>query len=410
MGDFSFTVTVEDSASPVEIESRDFTISITDVPPEPLEIVTDYLYNGMVGRAYNQQIEITGGTPVLTWSIVSGDLPPGLTLNQDGTITGTPTARGKYQFTVQVIDGKAQSETAQLQIIIESDELWTHYQDEFNDDRVSVRTIFVDSRERKWIGTGYSGIFVFEGDGGPGMEWVYYDKNNAYGITEDKDGNMWIGHWAGGVNVLKKDSTWEHHLGDAYCHDILADSKGRIWVATYYGMRLYTPSTGSWSSPSGGRPYSIAEGNAGTIWVGGMAANGLEMGFGRIDGTTLKYTKLDPSGPGGYAVAVGADNMVWVGRGTGLMREYDPSTSSWTANSYSGERPCSSIALDNNGNVWSKWKSGKVQKNGTVIKSMPDETYEAKEQQEKTMVIDHLNNKWMGSIKHGEGLYRYTGD
>jgi streptogramin lyase len=379
-------------------------------------MATDHLRNGMVGRAYSDTItlEMMGmpdGVPPCTFEIISGALPPGLELNQDtGEIFGTPTQRGKYIFTVRVTDDSGKTATAELQIIIESSELWTHYLDVFDDDRVSVRTIFVDSRERKWIGTAFSGLYMFEGDGGPGMEWVYYDKSNAYGITEDENGNIWIGHWAGGVNVLKKDGTWEHHLGDVYCHDILADSRNRIWVATYYGMRLYTPSTGSWKSPSGGRPYSIAEDSSGTIWVGGMAANGLEMGFGKINGTTLKYTKLDPAGPSGYAIAVGANDMVWVGRGAGLMREYDPSTSSWTGNSYSGESRCSSIALDSEGNVWSKWQSGKVQKNEVVIKSMPDETYEAKEAQEKTIVVDRLNNKWMGSIKHGEGVYRYTGD
>jgi len=37
----------------------------------------------------------------ITFSITSGNLPPGLTLNADGTITGTPTQIGNYTFTVR---------------------------------------------------------------------------------------------------------------------------------------------------------------------------------------------------------------------------------------------------------------------------------------------------------------------
>jgi hypothetical protein len=39
-----------------------------------------------------------------TWSISSGSLPPGLSLNTSGLIGGVPTASGSYSFTVQVID------------------------------------------------------------------------------------------------------------------------------------------------------------------------------------------------------------------------------------------------------------------------------------------------------------------
>jgi large repetitive protein len=45
----------------------------------------------------------TGSTPnpsSLTWSVISGALPPGLTLS-NGVISGTPTTEGSYQFQVQ---------------------------------------------------------------------------------------------------------------------------------------------------------------------------------------------------------------------------------------------------------------------------------------------------------------------
>jgi hypothetical protein len=50
------------------------------------------------------------GTMPITWALVSGTLPPGLTLNPDGSITGTPTTAGAYSFVVSATnaDGTVQ--------------------------------------------------------------------------------------------------------------------------------------------------------------------------------------------------------------------------------------------------------------------------------------------------------------
>lgn len=48
------------------------------------------LVNGTVGTEYNAQLTATG-SGTLTWKLASGALPNGLTLNANGTITGTPT-------------------------------------------------------------------------------------------------------------------------------------------------------------------------------------------------------------------------------------------------------------------------------------------------------------------------------
>ncbi|HVU24626.1 MAG TPA: MBG domain-containing protein [Opitutus sp.] len=55
---------------------------------------------------------------VLTYSLVSGTIPDGLTFNSDGTITGTPTAAGQTTLTFKVNDGLADSNTATLKLYI----------------------------------------------------------------------------------------------------------------------------------------------------------------------------------------------------------------------------------------------------------------------------------------------------
>ncbi len=60
------------------------------------KITTDSLPNGTVGESYTATLEATGNN--ITWSSIG--MPDGLTLNSDGTITGTPTTADTYTFTV----------------------------------------------------------------------------------------------------------------------------------------------------------------------------------------------------------------------------------------------------------------------------------------------------------------------
>ena len=63
-------------------------------------ITTTSLPNGTVGTYYEQKLTADGTEPI-TWSISNGNLPAGLSLNEDtGEISGTPTAAGSNTFTI----------------------------------------------------------------------------------------------------------------------------------------------------------------------------------------------------------------------------------------------------------------------------------------------------------------------
>ena len=67
---------------------------------------------GEVGVSYSDQLTVTGGTSPFTWSVSSGSLPPGLTLDgSTGLLSGTPTTAGSYAFTVKVTDSSGLSNT-----------------------------------------------------------------------------------------------------------------------------------------------------------------------------------------------------------------------------------------------------------------------------------------------------------
>ncbi len=92
-------------------------------PASPPTIQTLLLPQGAVNVAYGTNggaaISATGGTPPYTWSISSGSLPPGLTLNSGGVISGTPTTLGNYPFTAKVTDATGLSATQNLSIYVE---------------------------------------------------------------------------------------------------------------------------------------------------------------------------------------------------------------------------------------------------------------------------------------------------
>lgn len=67
------------------------------------------------GLSYSQQLFSTNGSGAVSWSIVGGSLPPGLTLNPTGLFSGPASTDGTYSFTVQAADSATPPQTATLQ-------------------------------------------------------------------------------------------------------------------------------------------------------------------------------------------------------------------------------------------------------------------------------------------------------
>jgi uncharacterized repeat protein (TIGR01451 family) len=74
---------------------------------------------GEAGVAYSHPLTVTNGTSPFVWSVSSGTLPAGLTLNAStGVLSGTPTAGGSTTFVVQVTDAAGESATRSVTLVI----------------------------------------------------------------------------------------------------------------------------------------------------------------------------------------------------------------------------------------------------------------------------------------------------
>ena len=118
-GNSTFTVKVSDNSTPVKRHTKHYTITVA--ASGDLIITTMNVADGVEETAYNATVVALGGTPPYTWSVASGKLPDGLTVDTaSGVILGTPTKKGNYNFTVQVSDNStpASTDTQRLSIRI----------------------------------------------------------------------------------------------------------------------------------------------------------------------------------------------------------------------------------------------------------------------------------------------------
>ena len=99
-GNFSLGITATDSAG----LQATATYTLTVGPPPPLAVPGGALSSVTVNTPTSQTLAATGGAPPYTWGLVSGALPPGLTLQSSGTINGTPSQTGSYSFTARATD------------------------------------------------------------------------------------------------------------------------------------------------------------------------------------------------------------------------------------------------------------------------------------------------------------------
>lgn len=106
-GTYNFVVQLRDAQGTTIQKSLAIAYTSPEVTPVPSAptITSTTLSAGTVGKLYNSLATASGGNTPYSWSVVSGTLPPGLSLSSTGVVSGIPNAAGSYTFVLTVTGG-----------------------------------------------------------------------------------------------------------------------------------------------------------------------------------------------------------------------------------------------------------------------------------------------------------------
>ncbi len=118
-GSYSATFRVTDSSTPSKATTASIGLTAT-ADAQSLQIFAfNSIPGGAVGSPFYVEFLAMNGNKPYVWSVASGAVPPGLSLDAAGTLSGTPTAPGRYTFVVQVTDSSNPPLVAQQQFTVD---------------------------------------------------------------------------------------------------------------------------------------------------------------------------------------------------------------------------------------------------------------------------------------------------
>jgi hypothetical protein len=114
-GSFTFVVRATGGGGSVDTETE------TLVVRQPVVATSSIHGTGAraeVGIPFTATQTATGGNGAFTWTLASGELPAGLALAADGTLSGTPTVPGRSSFALRVTDGEGRVVTVNATLVV----------------------------------------------------------------------------------------------------------------------------------------------------------------------------------------------------------------------------------------------------------------------------------------------------
>ena len=209
----------------------------------------------------------------------------------------------------------------------------------------SIYTIDQDSRGVMWFGTDdmlnmYDGTrFTHFGHDPENTNSIA--SNSASNIFVDRDDNIWIGTWGGGLDKYdpalkqfthyKNDPDDINSLSDNRVQTIFQDASGTLWVGTYSGglnkldettgeFTRYMNNPGDPSTISNNRIWGMTEVDDGNLII--ATSDGLN--YFDVKDNSFESYKHDPEQPDTIAssatrvVHKGVDGDIWVGTNSGI--------------------------------------------------------------------------------------------
>jgi len=197
----------------------------------------------------------------------------------------------------------------------------------------NVWSIFQDSKGNIWAGT-IHGLCRFNGEGFTPVDIPQRSHsgfNNAWiaCITEDQQGNLWIG--TRGNGACKYDGSTFSFLSkeDGLCDNdivcILPDNEGRLWFSSMFGgISMYEGNAfttyNAFNSIGNNEVWNMHEDHSGDIW---FSSEGY--GLYRFNGKAMSHYNADDGMPIGAVQSIFQDSEkdLWIGGGGGLYKYHD---------------------------------------------------------------------------------------
>ncbi|MBI5058591.1 M1 family metallopeptidase [candidate division KSB1 bacterium] len=108
------------------VDPDDWVLKGVSFVPLPLTILNDELPPATAGSLYTEQFVAIGGSGVLLWAQVAGQLPPGIVLLPDGHLTGTTLYGSDFDFLVRA-DGTGSFDTLWCRLHVNGPPMAPHY-------------------------------------------------------------------------------------------------------------------------------------------------------------------------------------------------------------------------------------------------------------------------------------------
>jgi len=306
----------------------------------------------------------------------------------------------------------------------------------------ATRAILQDRHGFLWIGT-RNGLARYDGHSFKIFNHNSEDLTSLSGtdiitITEDRNGNLWLGTWENGLKLFNPQTeTFRHFHHDAniptsLSHDtvwaITEDNQGNLWVGTENGLDRFEPQINSFKhyrhdvnnsdSLSNDIIYAITVDSQGNLWVGNE--NGLDRFNPQSD--SFKHYRHDANNPDslsdGAVMAITEDRQgnLWVGTSKGL-NQFNYKNEKFKRYQHDTNEPKSlshdevlAITEDRQGKLWVGTKYGGLNRFTPQTETFQNYQHDANDPHSlsrggiNAITEDRQGNIWVGSW---EGLNRF---
>ena len=316
----------------------------------------------------------------------------------------------------------------------------------------TVKAIAIDGNY-VWIGTLEGGLYKLN-TANDSFVWDNYTNqkgnenslsdNKIISLFKDHSGDLWVGTYGGGLNMLTKEEQTKKAANAKFIHymnlphknsishnivtSIIQDKKGIIWIGTYGGgLDKLNPVTGTFvnyhndpndpTSLSKNDILNLMEDASGTIWIGTHLGKGLN----KMESSVAKFKHISKDLKKGkglnddvvWAIHQDDDSILWIGTYKGGLNRWNHRTGEFSyyqtmeGNNYSiDDNHIRSIEDDGRNLLLGTYNGGlnifnKATERFRSYVNDPDDSTTLGANQIQSMLIDREGNYWIGTFGGG---------